>query len=89
MRPQNLCVSVLQKRRPSSNNPPPSGVTNDCRGVVGKHTQQGPAHRKPAKKVDADRLHSGPRKKRSAFSQDPDVVSVLTCWLSGFPSHMP
>ena len=81
MRSPNTCVSVLQKKRPNSITPPPSGVPTNGKGLVRKHAQQGPAHRKPAKKGDADRSHSGPGKKRSAPSQDPDVVSTFACCL--------
>ena len=81
VRSPNMCVSVLQSKRPASNNPPPSGVPANGKGLVQKHAQQGPAHRKPAKKGDADRSHSGPGKKRLAPSQDPDVVSNFACCL--------
>ena len=82
MRSPNTCVSVLQKKRPNSITPPPSGVPTNGKGLVRKHAQQGPAHRKLAKKGDADSLQSGPGKKRLATSQDPDVVSTLACCLS-------
>ncbi|CAK0764609.1 hypothetical protein CVIRNUC_003175 [Coccomyxa viridis] len=65
--------AAIRSKRPASNNPPPSGVPANGKGLVQKHAQQGPAHRKPAKKGDADRSHSGPGKKRLAPSQDPDV----------------
>ena len=81
LRPHNLCVSVLQRKRPDSKTPPPGGVPTNGKGVAGKRAQQGPAHRKLAKKVDADRLYSGAGKKRSAPSQDPDVVSTVACCL--------
>ena len=81
MRPHNLCVSNLQKKRPDSKTPPPSGVPTNGKGVAGKRAQQGPAHKKLAKKVDADRLHSGAGQKRLAPSHDPDVVSTFACCL--------
>ena len=86
LRPSILRVSVAQKKRPSTSQMPATG-----KGVVGKHAQQGPPHRKPAQTADANSLHLRPGKKRSARSHDPDVVSTLACCLlaSGSPLICP